>query len=826
MKRIILIIVVLFVAFLRAVRRDEILREAEKYVKCNWQVTKENIYDEKGCIVLPDGSIKIFDRPDGVDDRAQFYIKEGRGECAPKGNSNWWPFKVGSVVVGEAFASGKRDTAREFLKKTGEKWIVGKRKEDKKIPQGYFGYTGIDSANFVAKCYGIDEYQNFVWIIRQAKRIKPCELRKGDILFYKGYDKRKGRELKHMIIFGDKMLRGNSGKMRILHSTAWKYSENKHVRKVEDEKEVEWEMNGDEVILKCKSLPGAPFLKYIPYTLFPYFHNIYPQKDLNGKRVAETLRPLIGVTVEAGTDIDFISFRVDGKIVAREKLIWKEWYGRKKITILYRPEKEMEEKEHIVLVEARNKLGLKDFCIFKFEVMRSEDSDNDGIPDDWEKSYGFDLNNPKDALGDPDRDKLTNLMEYLYGTDPKSSDTDGGGIEDGVEVEIGKSPLNSEDDKEEAWDLLSLPKQPPLFPYGPAVVKRFSNYTQISYPHDANTKRGSEGYVFPGEEVHYTVEFKNEGEEIAYGVYIVDTLDENLDENFLSVNNFVRFDAYRREYPAYFTWSYNPETRRIIVFIDNNGELLPKHGGRFTIKAKVRNNVSEGTEIVNYATVYFPNMMKVVRTNAILSVVPYETMIIYHRGDRRKIFLDGGGFYEEAFLLRSDGKGIAGEIVFLEIDGVVAETITGYDKGYISGECESNLPVGVYNLYLKYYGDGYYYLPSETSIEVDVIKRGVRISPPSATLVYPGKTSLTVTMVDHEGKEILFQEKEPKVIYLEYYDRGKWHLIGKSILRNGKAHFEFSLPYKPKKSELVLKARFDGDSKYMKGGSIGRLVIR
>jgi hypothetical protein len=47
------------------------------------------------------------------------------------------------------------------------------------------------------------------------------------------------------------------------------------------------------------------------------------------------------------------------------------------------------------------------------------DSDGDGMPDDWEDLYQFQKNNPNDAAQDFDLDGLTNLEEYLAGTDPR-----------------------------------------------------------------------------------------------------------------------------------------------------------------------------------------------------------------------------------------------------------------------------------------------------------------------------------------------------------------------------------------------------------------------
>jgi Tol biopolymer transport system component len=46
----------------------------------------------------------------------------------------------------------------------------------------------------------------------------------------------------------------------------------------------------------------------------------------------------------------------------------------------------------------------------------AEDSDNDGLPDDWEVAYFGDLG--RDGLGDYDGDGLTDRQEYLAGTDP------------------------------------------------------------------------------------------------------------------------------------------------------------------------------------------------------------------------------------------------------------------------------------------------------------------------------------------------------------------------------------------------------------------------
>jgi hypothetical protein len=50
------------------------------------------------------------------------------------------------------------------------------------------------------------------------------------------------------------------------------------------------------------------------------------------------------------------------------------------------------------------------------------DSDHDGMPDAWEKAFGFDPADPSDGSRDADGDGYTNLEEYLNGTRPLTKD--------------------------------------------------------------------------------------------------------------------------------------------------------------------------------------------------------------------------------------------------------------------------------------------------------------------------------------------------------------------------------------------------------------------
>lgn len=54
--------------------------------------------------------------------------------------------------------------------------------------------------------------------------------------------------------------------------------------------------------------------------------------------------------------------------------------------------------------------------------MHPHDTDSDGMPDLFELQYGFSVTDPLDGLLDFDEDGISNLDEYLKGTDPTVKD--------------------------------------------------------------------------------------------------------------------------------------------------------------------------------------------------------------------------------------------------------------------------------------------------------------------------------------------------------------------------------------------------------------------
>jgi hypothetical protein len=74
----------------------------------------------------------------------------------------------------------------------------------------------------------------------------------------------------------------------------------------------------------------------------------------------------------------------------------------------------------------------------QFNVAEKLDTDENGLPDYWESRQLGGLG--QDPSADPDEDNATNLDEYLNGTNPTNSDTEGDGTPDGWEIGYGLGP--------------------------------------------------------------------------------------------------------------------------------------------------------------------------------------------------------------------------------------------------------------------------------------------------------------------------------------------------------------------------------------------------
>ncbi|OGL41881.1 MAG: hypothetical protein A2161_20485 [Candidatus Schekmanbacteria bacterium RBG_13_48_7] len=150
-------------------------------------------------------------------------------------------------------------------------------------------------------------------------------------------------------------------------------------------------------------------------------------------------------------------------------------------------------------------------------------------------------------------------------------------------------------------------------------VKRFKNLSDIKHEiltaSDPNIKHGKSGYILPGEKLDYKIEFENVGEGIAFGVYFVDTLNDYLDESTLVLGPVKSKSDDSIIGPV---GTYDPATRTITWLA---GEVGPLAGGYTELSVNVKSDAPSGTEIINYATIYFPSVPQITLTNGIVSIV-------------------------------------------------------------------------------------------------------------------------------------------------------------------------------------------------------------
>jgi len=293
------------------------------------------------------------------------------------------------------------------------------------------------------------------------------------------------------------------------------------------------------------------------------------------------------------------------------------------------------------------------------------------------------------------------------------------------EIWVGTVPENPE------WWLLQWTKklEPETNKY--SVNLGISTVVSLVIARDPNAKYGPQGYVTAGQTLNYTVEFENEGEGIAYGVYITDVLDKNLDDTSLVVSGFRRITADESEYPANFVYRYNPQTRMLTVFIDRDGEVFSKEGGKFSLSVKVKSDAQPGAVITNYATVYFPSVPEVTPTNPIVSVIPVQTQVTY-LGD---LSAKQSEVMElKALLATLDDKKVPAKTVTFFIDGSSYTATTDMEGVATLYPTAEQFP-GKYTITANFAGDGFYYLPSSDSKAFEII--AIDTTPPVITLISP-----------------------------------------------------------------------------------------
>ena len=86
---------------------------------------------------------------------------------------------------------------------------------------------------------------------------------------------------------------------------------------------------------------------------------------------------------------------------------------------------------------------------FEFSSVKLGDSDLDTLPAWWERKYGLSDDDGSDASLDLDEDGVSNLNEFLNGTNPTLQDTDNDGLSDYAEIYVHQtSPISIDSDED------------------------------------------------------------------------------------------------------------------------------------------------------------------------------------------------------------------------------------------------------------------------------------------------------------------------------------------------------------------------------------------
>lgn len=136
--------------------------------------------------------------------------------------------------------------------------------------------------------------------------------------------------------------------------------------------------------------------------------------------------------------------------------------------------------------------------------------------------------------------------------------------------------------------------------------------TDVEQGKDPNRKTALSGSLVPGQVVTYTISYANEGEGRAFGVFVTDQLSEHFDESTLQI----------------YGGSYLSTTRSLAWPIGELAEAgMPASSGTVSFTVRLKEDVPDGTEIINQAVVYFPSVPEETPTNATVNMVGWPAAV-------------------------------------------------------------------------------------------------------------------------------------------------------------------------------------------------------
>jgi uncharacterized repeat protein (TIGR01451 family) len=132
---------------------------------------------------------------------------------------------------------------------------------------------------------------------------------------------------------------------------------------------------------------------------------------------------------------------------------------------------------------------------------------------------------------------------------------------------------------------------------------------------------GADGNVEPGTEFKYTIRFQNTGNDTAFKVVLIDTLDQDLDIASLQIGNASHpftFHVSGKGKPV-FTWTFDN-----ILLPDSNTNLEGSNGF-VTFSIRPKSGLALGTRLENFVDIYF-DYNDPVRTNTTVNTLWIPTL--------------------------------------------------------------------------------------------------------------------------------------------------------------------------------------------------------
>ena len=202
---------------------------------------------------------------------------------------------------------------------------------------------------------------------------------------------------------------------------------------------------------------------------------------------------------------------------------------------------------------------------------------------------------------------------------------------------------------------------------------------------------GGEGHVPAETDFTYSIQFQNTGTDTAYNIYILDTLDADLDMNTftpIASSHHMKADILPGNV-ARFTFSN-------IMLVDSFKNEPLSHGW-VSYKISAKKNLPNGTQIKNTAGIYFDFNTPVI-TNTTLNTIDLSLAVNEHSSVMHNITVYPNPASNQVLVTLTEEQ-VGAQLILIDALGqeVISQKTTGQDVNLNV----SRLPAGIYNLILR-----------------------------------------------------------------------------------------------------------------------------